>query len=95
MTVKFLQSIASDVFSFRPGEIANIAEELAKKWEASGICEAVHTVPAKKDAKKTEGHHDVDVTSHAPGFNPVKKADVHTEEHHDDHQTAKKPEVKK
>ena len=49
MQVKFIQSIASDVFSFRPGQIANVPEELVKKWIKSGICEAVPVEPTKKE----------------------------------------------
>jgi hypothetical protein len=51
MQVLFNKSIASDVFSFRPGQIANIPEELAKKWVISEICELV---PEPKKEKKAE-----------------------------------------
>lgn len=52
MNVKFLHSIASNDFSYRPGEVANIPEELAKKWEVSGICEIVKDPKAKEEPKK-------------------------------------------
>ena len=39
ITVKFLQSIASPDFSYRPGEIVMIDKTQATPWILSGVCE--------------------------------------------------------
>jgi hypothetical protein len=57
MTVKFVVSIAGKDFSYRPGEVAIIADTLALAWVDSGVCEllasqekvAVKPKPSKKD----------------------------------------------
>jgi hypothetical protein len=39
--VKILKSIASEKFSFRPGQVTSIEADLARKWQSIGICEPV------------------------------------------------------
>lgn len=39
--VKFNVSIASATFSYKPGDEVLIDSELAKAWEASGVCSIV------------------------------------------------------
>jgi hypothetical protein len=51
MKVKFKTSIASSTWSYRPGEVADIDDELAKKFVKSGIAEEVEE---KKKGRKKE-----------------------------------------
>jgi hypothetical protein len=49
MTVRFICSIASDAFSYRPGQVAEIDDELATKWALCGICFIEPVVPVVPD----------------------------------------------
>ena len=60
MKVKLLVSIASDQFSYAPGQVVELDDELAKRWVKSDICQVV-AEPKKDDkeifvpASKTKG----------------------------------------
>jgi hypothetical protein len=50
MKIKFLLSIASSAWGYAPGQIADIDKDIAEKWIASGIAEAV--IEEKPEAPK-------------------------------------------
>jgi hypothetical protein len=55
MKVKFLVSIASADWAYAPGQIAELDADLAEKWIASGICQAMEEPKAaapKPSAKR-------------------------------------------
>ena len=54
MKVKFLMSIASADFSFHPGQLTKIDDELAAKWQRTGICEIVAEPEEVKEAVATK-----------------------------------------
>jgi len=45
MEVKILKSIASADFSYRPGQLVILNDDLAKKWAAIELCELIEVKP--------------------------------------------------
>jgi hypothetical protein len=61
MQVKILQSIASMEFAYRPGQLVQISDDIAQKWQTIGVCsilpevkpETIDEPKPKKTTKKT------------------------------------------
>jgi hypothetical protein len=47
--VKILKSIASHNFSFSPGQITTLDDDIARKWQINGICEPHEPEPVDVD----------------------------------------------